>query len=288
MRACALQEIGGHDEALALVLEIRKLAARPEERVAADLIEAIVVGCRGQHDAARRILSPIIRDPTGLNGPLAGYAYRFFEVFAEPDECLRMLKGSIEVFEKAGFRKSKAYSQLPTAVLIARTGDVDAARSLIAEARRTLEGEVRAQHIILNNAASIELIADAPDFSICKDVLSTALRYARDDYSELTILTNLGLAYWGLNELDAAVDCINKSFVILKDHDFAEIDIFWPVCFNAAQIFSAAYWAYRYGETPIIDDRYKFLASRPRHPLYLSHWLIDVDGLNLLRQARPQ
>ena len=312
MRACALQEIGRHDEALSLASDINVHAINSNERLTAGLIEAIIIGCRGQQAAARMKLNNLIEDPKNRNSPLVGYAYRFFEVVAEVGESVVMLRESVDWFERFGFAKSKAYSQLPAAVLMARSGNIEAARSLIFEAERALANEIRDQHMILNNRAAIDLLEDMPDFGACKELLSTALRYARDDYSELTILTNLGLTYWGLMEIDAAVDCVDKAIAILKHHDFAEEDIYWPVCFNAGQILSAAglvdrrnevlrfpqehghpvtinrrYWAYRYGEIADIDDQFRFLASRPRHPLYLSHWLIDLDGLNLLKQAQP-
>ena len=313
MRAFALQEIGRHDEALSLAAEVREHAVHSDEHLTADLIEAIIAGCRGEHETARLRLTAIICDTTNENSPLLGYAYRFFEVIADYNESLTMLRASVEWFDRFGFKKSKAYSELPTAIMMARMGDIDGARSLISLARRTLESEIRDQHIILNNGAAIEMLCDAPDFAACKDSLSMALRYARDDHSELTIVTNLAIAHSGLNEGDAAIECVDKALGIIKHHDFADKDIYWPVCFNAWQILSAAglieratealafprrdgrvvsvnptYWAYQFGETMDVDDHYKFLASRPRHTLYLSHWLIDVDGLNLLKRARLQ
>lgn len=311
MQACALQEIGRHDEALALSAEITAHAVHSDERLAADLIDAIIVGCRGHHAEARSKLNKIIEDPANESSPLLGYAYRFFEVIDGYVECLDKLRASVDWFGKFGFTKSKAYSQLPTAVLMARMGDIAGGRALIMEAEITLEDDVRDQHMVLNNRAAIDLLDENPDFKNAKEMLSTALRYARDDYSELTILTNLGLAYWGATELDAAVDCVDKILAILRHHDFADEDIYWPVCFNAAAILVSAgllerreaalqfpydhgrpvsvnrgYWAYRYGETADLDKRYKFLASRRYHPLYLSHWLIDIDGLNLLKRVR--
>jgi tetratricopeptide (TPR) repeat protein len=311
MRACALQEIGGHDEALRLVTKIRTLALNSDELLSADLIEAIIVGCRGQQDEAKSRLNAIIENPANKNSPLVGYAYRFFEVIEGYVECIDKLRASVQLFHHVGFAKSKAYSQLPTAVLMARMGDIEGARNLIDEAQVQLAEEVRDQHMILNNRAAIELLDESPNFVACREMLSEALRYVRDDYSELTILINLGLAHWGKSEMDPAIDCIEKALAILKRHDFADEDIYWPVCFNAGQILAACnrldqrdevmrfpykngrpasvnrnYWAYRYGEASELAKEYRFLASKPRHPLYLSHWMIDVEGLNLLKRVR--
>lgn len=313
MHACALQEIGKHDDALALASEIEAHATHSDEQLVADLIEAIVVGCRGQHEDARRNLNRIVDDPVNQSSPLLGYAYRLFEVVDEFSESLDKLHASISWFDRFGFTKSKAYSQLPAAVLMARAGNIDGARALIAEAERILADEVRDQHIVLNDRVVIEMLSDCPDFKSCCEMLFVALRYARDDFSELTILTNLSLAYMGMAETSAAIDCMDKAFGILRHHDFVDKEIYWHVCFNASYIFSLAglserskealdfprkygrpvlanrgYWAYRYGEAAHLEERYRFLASRPFHPLYLSHWLIDLDGLSLLKKVRLQ
>lgn len=314
MTACALQETGGHDEALQLAASVRKApSATAELKLASDLIDALIIGCRGAHDEARDKLNALTGDAALKESPLLGYAYRFYEVVDGFIECLPQLEASIACFRHHGFKKSMAYSQLPAAMFLARSGRIDAARATIADARSALEGEVRDQHMLLNNAAAVELLADAPDFARCRDELAFALRLARDDFTELTITTNLGLAHLGAGEISAASDCAQKCMAILDAHDFADTDIYWPVCFNASVIFAASgeddlrkqaldfpsargrprsdnqdYWSFRYGRAKSVDDKYQFLASRPRHPVYLSHWLIDLEGLNLLRQERPR
>lgn len=204
-------------------------------------------------------------------------------------------------------------SQFPAAMYLARSGDIAGARELLADARAALAGEVRDQHLILNNSAAVDLLSDAPDFASCREALTYALRLAGDDFTELTILNNLGIAYRGEQNWEAASDCADRCMLILNDHDFADTDIYWPVSFNASQIYRAAgledkaavahrfplertrersdnkgYWAFRYGLSDEIDEPYRFLASREVHPVYLSHWLIDLEGLNLLKRARPQ
>lgn len=314
LRACALQEIGGHDEALQLAASVGGDAnATDEEILASELLDALIVGCRGAHEDAKAKLLRLIEDPRFQPSPLLGYAYRFFEVVDGFIEALPRLETSIACFREHGFKKSMAYSQLPAAMFLARSGDIGGARALISEAQTILAGEVRDQHMILNNGAAVELLADQPDFERCRDQLAFALRLARDDFTELTILTNLGLAYHGAGEVDAAADCAHKCMAILEAHDFADTDIYWPVCFNASLLFTAAgddersrqalafpsergkpradnqdYWAYRFRESDSVGDRYRFLASRPRHPVYLSHWLIDLEGLSLLKRAQPQ
>jgi tetratricopeptide (TPR) repeat protein len=314
MRACALQEIGGHDEALKLATEVRNSpSAQPNESLAGWLLEALIIGCRGEHAKARGMLTALVADPRFQESPLLGYAYRFFEVVDGFVECLPRLQASIAWFDKHGFKKSKAYSQLPAAMFLARSGDVAAGHAMIAEAQVALADEVRDQHMILNNGAAVELLSDNPDFSRCGERLLFALRLARDDFTELTILNNLALSYQGSSEFSAAIECVEKCMSILRKHDFADTDIYWPVCFNASVIYgqagelekrdgalhfpadhgrprsdSRSYWDYRFHGATEVDERYRFLASRPWHPLYLSHWLIDLEGLNLLKTARPQ
>lgn len=308
MKACALQEIGGHDEALELALHLRDTSSRLDVKLAARLIEVLVIGCSGRQDDARRILLSIIEDSKLGNSPLVGYAYRFFEIVEGFNDALPRLQKSIECFQRHSLFKSKAYSQLPAAVLLARSGRIDEARELIREARSALSGELRDQYMLLNNACAVDLLSDAPDFQSCIGQLGYALRLARDDFSELTIITNLGIAYLGNSSIKEAVECAEKCMAILENHAFADEDIYWPVCFNASTIFAAAsdrerqqlafryptenarprsdaktYWAFRFGSTSDVDEDFRFLASRRWHPVYLSHWIIDMEGLKLLK-----
>ena len=143
-------------------------------------------------------------------------------------------------FDRHRFTKSKAYSQLPAAVYLARIGRTVGAKRMHAAAEKILLREPRDQHLLLNNRAAIGLLDETPDFAAAAGYLAAALRTARDDFSELTIITNLGLARWGLNDLSKATACANRALSVLEHHHFLDKDIYWPVCFNASQIFKAA------------------------------------------------
>jgi tetratricopeptide (TPR) repeat protein len=222
-------------------------------------------------------------------------------------DVLPKLQASIESFGRFGLIKSKAYSQLPAAMYLARLGDVSGARRMLNSAQRALAEEVRDQDILLNNRAAVELLAEDADYRTCADLLQAALQQATDDYSELTILTNLALALWQGGDLKGAVDRVQRAQRILEHHDFEDRDTYWPVCFNLSQVLAATgdldganamldfpqergrpltvnqnYWAFRYGKTTEVDTVYQFLASRPIHPMYLSRWLIESEGLALL------
>ncbi len=313
MRACALQECGRHDQALQIAMRLRATSVSSEVRLAAELIEALIAGCRGEFDRARDMLARVIAEPAYEQSPLLGFAYRFYEVTEENDACIEKIQTSIAWFKRFGMEKSRAYSQAAAAVLLARTGDIAAARAMISSASEILGEQVRSHHLLLNNVAAVELLSSEPNFSRCVEVLVEALRYVRDDYCEVTVLTNLALAHCGAGHKEQAVECIDSALHILEDHDFASVDIYWQVCFNAAQVLEAAgqpgrsaqilrwpegrapapvqnkpYWDYRYRRTTNFPESWRYLAERSFHPLYLSNWLIDLDGFNHLRPALLQ
>lgn len=314
LRACALQEIGGHNQSLELLAQIRCNNPETEVLLAADLIEALIFGCRGQNEEAREILKKIVENGTNQPNALIGYAYRFFEILDSFEEALKDVRKSIEWFESYQLPKSKAYSQLSAAMLLARTGDTNSARTLVLEASNALRNEVHDQHIILNNSSAIELLSDTPDFHLCCQQLNQALKFARDDFSELSILTNLSISHFGSHELEIASKCADKCGLILEDHDFADTNIYWPVCFNMMTIYHATnelgkaeaiqkclpeersiilsndeqYWRFRFGEGKAAPDSHNFLLRKSWHPVYLSHWLIDLEGLKLLKPKQSQ
>ena len=313
LKACSLQECGGHEEALQLMKSLRNSASEPSVILATNLVEALVEGCRGEEFNARNRLQAIISNPTHEDNPFLGYAYRFLEIVEGREKGLANLLISADYFKEHSMFKSKAYSQLPAAILLARMGDISEAKMLAQEAIEELSDEVRDQHIILNNLSAIELLTDNPDFKLCTVQLNNALRYARDDFSEVTILSNLGIAYLELGELESSRDCAEKCYSILESPDFVDTDIFWPVCLNISQTYGALndaakqreslefarknasartdstqYWDYRFGSTDSLPKNYKFMLRKPWHPVYLSHWLIDLEGLIRLKEGESR
>lgn len=313
MRACALSETGGHDEALSIASALRRNTAEYEHGLVADLIEGLIAGCCGDKEGARRLLTGAIENRRYSGSPLLGYAFRFFEVVENYAGCIEYLERSILWFDKFNLQKAKAFSQAAAAVLVARMGKIAEGRAMIDEAVRILGLRPPSRHLLLNNMAAVELLSETPDAENCKRLLGEAIRYVRDDFSEVTILSNLSLAHWIANETAQAVDCVDKVMQIIGDHDFADQEIYWPVCFNAGQVMNhmgfperaeeimripgeqsrppemnREYWDFRFGNGSLKDERYGYLASRPYHPLYLSSWLFESDGLSLLRQEQPQ
>lgn len=313
MYACSLQEIGRHDESLEILSTIRQPQnLTTDESVATRLVEALIIGCRGEHTKARAILDSITSDLEAQKSPLVGYAFRFYEITDSIESALVNLTKSIEHLGAHGLVKSKAYSQLAAAMLMARTGEVTQAQELIKQATNALSGEVRDQYIALNNGGAVELLSDSPNFIRCIESLNQALKYACDDFSELTILVNLSLAYIGNGQREDASRCADKCRSILDEHDFADTGIYWPTCFNISVVFrecgevqkskealsypfeksvkkesDSEYWDYRFGLLDSKPTSRQFLCSRKWHPLYLSHWLIDQEGLSLLKTKLP-
>lgn len=311
--ACAQQESGDHAEALKLAEFIQESTANTHERLAAELITVLVWGCQGKHKLAREKLLSLRENRDYCDSYLLGYVYRFFEVTDDCFDYLQPLEASIIHFEKFGLNKSSAYSQAALAVITARKGDSACARQLIQKALTTLECEIHDKHLLLNNQAVVELLSKEPNFSLCRKILTEAIRYAGDDFSEATILSNLSIACWQDGDIQMAVNCIEKVLRIMSDPDFADRDVFWGLSFNAATIFESAgmleesrkawkipfengrqeisnfgYWAFRYGNAPTPPAEYAYLAKFPYHPQYLSHWLLEMDALSLLKKELRQ
>jgi hypothetical protein len=307
MRACALQEIGRHDEALSLIEKINTKSALLGSAYL--LVKALIIGGQGLHEECRNILEGIVNIDNKEQNPLIGYAYRFFEIVDNRESSLENLLKSIYWFDYHGLRESKSYSELAAAMLLARKGEIVEAKKYISYASKRLSKTVRDQHILLNNKAAVELLTSTPDFRACCTLFSSALKFANDDFSELTIRNNLCISLLETCALASAVDCAEKCIRILSNPDFVDKNIFWPVCHNLALIYNAVgdykkaqeiksipllklprriddqeYWMYRYDASSIAPESHEFLCGKPWHPVYLSHWLIDLEGINFLKQ----
>lgn len=312
-RAFCLQEIGRHDEALALAEAIRTNGTHRDHVIAADLLEALIWGCRGDLENARLKLSNVVLNSENSESPLLGYAFRFFEPITDYTGCIDYLEQSILCFEKKHLTRSKAYSQAAAAVLVARHGKIQRARELISDAARTLGADLRDRHLMLNNVAAIELLSEQPNAEMCIYLLSDALRHVNDDYSEISVMSNLSLAYWEAGQFERAAECNARVLQILHDHDFVDSEIYWPICLNASLVYRSngedkeamnvmeiprtrcrlpklnmEYWKYRYYGDAIFNSKYEYLARRMHHPLYLSHWTVDLEGINMLNKEQPE
>jgi tetratricopeptide (TPR) repeat protein len=309
----AWQEVGEHAESLQLAGLISADAHHSDERLVARLIEAGVRGSRGEAAATRGILTNLLSDPEHQSSPLLGYAFRLFEIVDDYQASLTRLQASVAWFGHFRFGRARAYSELPCAVLLARMGRIRQARQMISRAAKVLADQIRDQHLILNNRAAVELLSASPNYENCIVDLERALSSARDDFSEVTILTNLVIAHARAGHPMDAERLARHAMSILSAHDFVDTDTYWPVCFNAAKAFrlsgnqaaekearnfpetngrppsvNEGYWAYRYGKSPEPPRELAHLASQEFHPLYLSHWFVEMEGLKLLKRARLQ
>jgi tetratricopeptide (TPR) repeat protein len=310
MLACSQQEIGDHKAALELITARRTVWPMTEARLAADVVEFLVLRAWSRFDEARASLASILANPEYRSSALIGYALRLSESVHEFPKATVDLEQSVAVFDAQGLSKSKAYSELAAAMHLAREGRVAEATSLVNEATQLLQGEVRDQHLILNDQTVVKLLQDAPDFDACIKNLITAIETSRDDFSDVTLLNNLAISYSQSGRVPEALDCVERILTILKDPTFGDEEILWGLAFTSMTVFNAAnqplraeemralplksgrgpllypsYWEFRFGQRGDAQPKFQFMLRFPYHPLFLSHWLIDLEGLEALRRG---
>jgi hypothetical protein len=313
MLACCAQETGAHQRAVEIVRENRHSWHGADAQLTCDLIELLVARARGETARAREIFDGVFSNSVFRISPLFGYALRFSETINEFPQCTPHILESAEWFERHGLNKSQAYSRLASAMHLARAGEVAPALENVKLASRALVGEIRDQHIILNNRAAVTMLSDRPAFQECVGWLNAAMLTSRDDYSDAVLLTNLAIANAGSGLIGRAVECAERALTILKEPDFADRNIFWSVSFAALNVFHQAghaeraerarrfpqeeaprptiyldYWEYRFGLRDDVAPKFGYMLRFDYHPLFLSHWLIDHEGLALLKTEPPR
>jgi tetratricopeptide (TPR) repeat protein len=309
MLACSHQEIGNHQAALELIATRRALWPWTDARLAAEIVEFLVLRAWNRIDEARACLIAILGNPEYIDRALLGYALRLSESIYEFPLATENLLQSVTVFDAHGLSRSKSYSELAAAMHLARAGRLDEASSLVKGATSVLQREVRDQQLILNDQTVVELLQDFPDFEACIRNLTIAMQTSCDDFSDVTLLNNLAISYHQSGRLTEAIDCVERILTILEDPTFGDEEILWGLAFTAMSIFDAAnepkraremralpmkkgrqphlyrtYWEFRFGQRTDADPKYQFMLRLPYHPLFLSHWLIDVEGLEVLRR----
>lgn len=313
MLACCAQETGQHQRALDIVRSNRSSWHGIDAQLTAELIEMIVARAQADVDRAKIIFQRLRETGDFGTSLLFAYALRFSESINEFPDCTPHVLESSDRFEHGGLTKSQAYSLLAAAMHLAREGKVAVALEAVERAGRLLVGEVRDQHIVLNNKAAATMLSEHPSFEECVTWLNAAMRTSRDDYSDAVILNNLAIANSRLGRLAKAVDCVERVLTILEAPDFADRNIFWGVGFTAMKIFREAghaeradwactfiqekalrpttyptYWEYRFGLREDVEAKFDHMLRLDYHPLFLSHWLIDLEGLMLLKTESPR
>ena len=313
--ACCYGEVNRHEEAVALarLLRTKTNNAHSEIALAGKLIECANLFALGRKQEAARLHTRLQSDAGFSASPLFGYVLRYTEIIKDFPECTSDVLQSADKFRTGGFRKSAAYSQLAGAIHLAYSGKVAEARQLIANAETELLSHVRDRQIILNNAVVVELLSSQPDIAGCISKLNSALFTVRDDFSRLALQNNRLICFWLSGDLAQAVHCAEVIERILAAPGFGNRDIFWTVCFNVWSFFREIgnkemaerfrsitltldlndscypdYWKARFGLASKAGSDFDFMMRFKYHPEYLSHWVIDLEGLSVLKAKHVQ
>lgn len=300
-------ETGEHGAALQIANHLKD-RRNANERFAGQLIELILLRCTGKIDEARSLWNDLARQPEADQLELYGYLLRFKELVEDFPNCLEALRNSTDWFLARGLIASAAYSELTIAGHIARQGDDEGAVASITAAQALLQLKPRDQHILLNNEVAVNLLSDTPIPESCCEKLIRAIPCSGDDYSDIVLYTNLAVCALLAGRHDVGAESTRRALRIAANPRFADRDVFWGVSFNLQFVnvhlnlgheaelellFSQLqphslqndYWRYRRGLIGSAPLRYEHMLSKPYHPMFLSHWTIDVDGLRVLKPA---
>ncbi len=300
-----LIETGDHAEA-ADIAKLLKMNADAEESFAGELLELIMLRCTGHIEQARDLWKRLDQIPGTVSRRLYGYLLRFKELVDDFPVCVDALRASADWFGERGLASSAAYSELTLASHLARMGDATGASEAIETARSLLALTTRDQHILLNNEAAANLLSGTPSPAQCCEWLVRGVPCAGDDYSALVLYTNLAVAAALSGRRDVANEASERSLRILAAPKFAERNVFWGAVFNLGfvdgllalgrraeldrlsaelqpHVLQDEYWQYRFKRSESVPERFSVMLSKPYHPLFLSHWTLDVDGLRTLK-----
>jgi hypothetical protein len=306
MLACCYGETNRHEAALALAGELAA-SNHDADRLAAKLIECLSLYAMGRKKEASALHAEMRGNAAFAESPLFGFVLRFTEVVDDFPTCSADVLESVDLLRRAGLHKSAAYSLLSAAIHLAYLGEISAARERVTAADKELRPYIRNQSIIENNSVVIELLSSRPKLSWCLEKLNSALFAVGDDFSRLTLHNNCLICYGLLADIEQGNHTINVIARILEAPGFGNRDIFVTVCFNvwrfcaetgqldkAKRFRSIAltiglenscysnYWGVRFGFKASAEPAFDFLLQQKYHPEYLSHWLIDLEGLRVL------
>lgn len=309
--ACCYGEINRHEDALTVAQQLRFLASKDSTTtLVGHLVECANLFALDRKNEADKLHSALKSDRAFAASPLFGYVLRYTEIIKDFPACTADVLESAQLLGKQGFHKSAAYSALAAAMHLAYSGQLSEARQLISKAESELSSRVRDRQIVLNNSVVLELLTPEPYLEWCIEKLNSALFTVGDDFSRLALQNNRLICFWLSGNYVHAIHCAEIIERILEAPGFGNTDVYWTTCFNAWSFFNdigdvekatrfrsilsfldidkgcyASYWKARFGITEKADSEFDFLMQFKYHPEYLSHWVIDLDGLSLLKEA---
>ena len=271
------------------------------------LMEALIARADNDREKTLDILRGLINS-TSKKQSVHAYALRFMETVQEFPKVTRLLLESANIFNNLGFYSSEAYSRLASAMHLSRNGEITKAKTQVESAKNLLKSRVGDLHLLRNNEGATELYRLSPDLDYCKNIFEMARWTVEDDFSELVINTNLAITNSLLGFHDHANQLIKASMKIIEKPDFGDRDIFWSFAFNANFVFENSnqayegssimkdisskneppiiyqdYWLYRFNLTEKEPNKkYVHMLNKKYHPLFLSHWQIDLEGIKSL------
>ncbi len=309
MLACCYGEVNRHEDAMAVADQLVTGSDPPGNvLLVADLVKLTGFFALGRRDEARALYLKIIEDKALQWLELFGFVQRYSEIVFDFPICTSRVLESIISFQRLGFRKSAAYSQLAAAMHLAYENRLDTARQLISSADNELRGHVRDRVIVLNNSVVVSLLSQECDFGECAQTLNDALFSARDSFYRFVLQSNLLICYWQLGDHLRARHCAEIMDASIAAPTFGNRDVFLTACYNVWQFFLEigeferaehfraipltldidsmcypTYWRRRFGFVDTAAPEFDFLLKFKYHPEYLSHWVIDLEGLDLLK-----
>jgi hypothetical protein len=306
LSACCT-ETGDHNEALSLAEQLM-IENDQNVRLAGQLVELVLLRCQGRIEDAKRVWNGLYIEAGISELSLYGYLLRFKELIADFPDCLNELASSSNWFMARGMYSSAAYSELTLASHLARQGQFAEAETSIAKAKELLSIATKDRHIILNNEVAVNLLSPEPDTGACCQKLINAIPSSGDDYSDIVLYTNLAVSGMLAGNSALGIESLNRALAIALNPRFADRDVFWGVTYNLSFVdrnlgshkkieidllrtalkphsLQNEYWEYRFGISNSAPDRFQYMLSKPYHPMFLSHWTIDMDGLRFLKQV---
>lgn len=312
--ACCYGEINRHQLALDLAQQLQIVNGHNSNpAVVGKLIECANLFALGRKKEAEELHTKLREDRTLSASPLYGYVLRYTEIIKDFPDCTSDVLESAKRLQQRGLLKSAAYSNLAAAMHLAYAGDVLRAARIIKKAKAILMSQVRDRQIMLNNEVVVDLLSPKPRVEQCLEKLNSALFAVGDDFSRLTLHNNRLICFWLSKNVSEAIHCADVIERILKSPGFGNRDVFWTVCYNAWSFFNeigdverakefrsilsplnieescyGGYWKARFGLTAKADPQFDFLMQIKFHPEYLSHWVIELEGLASLKATTAQ
>ena len=307
LKVALLDRVDRHEEALALgELLLRTYATSDIVCLIVHLIQLTSLRSLNRFGDAAKLLTRVLRKKAYKELPEYGYLLRNSQFLLSMREGLKNLRESVNFFRQRRLEIAEAHSRIGLGMRLIELGQVEDGLVEFKASEDALQGRSMERHVLLNNEAVALGYRSPPQLAEALSNLMNARYTLTTNFDWIAVLNNMAIVASRLQQHAAYQETAQRLEELLVDQPDLIIHriTYFNLAYAARQVglaevasrFSARarsisfgsgeyenYWAHRLEGARLSGDSFRFIASHPFEPVFISYWHFPIPEASRLR-----